>query len=82
MLIGKFYCDICDQNFEYKSRYTRHLESKRHNELENLMHCGVVESGHESRVNTEVLVSGIVDANCIGIDSEGVGHSQIGLLSY
>ena len=46
------------------------------------IHCGVAESGHETRVDTGVLVSGDyttcgVDANSMGINSEGVARSQL-----
>ena len=39
--LGKFYCNICDLYFNYKSKYTRHLQCSKHIQLESIINNGV-----------------------------------------
>ena len=61
--IAEFYCDICDKNYNFKSRYDRHLISVGHIQLQQLLTLEREIQAESDEVGCSIERSAPVDAD-------------------
>ena len=54
---SKYFCDLCEKNYDFKSRYDRHLASAGHRNLEELLNHQPVDETSDPAVEQDVVRS-------------------------